>query len=102
MRTGLAVLAVVLAGLVLVACAKVSDESYSKVKEGMSLSQVQGILGEGEKEEASGTSISAAGMAGRSSSDASRRQTYSWKDGDRQIIVEFADDKVVSKRKLGF
>jgi hypothetical protein len=91
-----------LACLLIVSCQKVNDDSYAKVKDGMTLSQVQSILGEGDKEDSSGTSISAAGMAGKSSSDASRRQTYLWKDGEKQIVIDFADDKVVAKRKIGF
>jgi hypothetical protein len=100
-RTTVAVLSLVC--LFLADCGKISDESYAKVKDGMSLSQVQSILGEGDKEESTGTSISTSGLAGSSSSALlSRRQTYSWKDGDKQVVIEFADDKLVSKRKIGF
>jgi hypothetical protein len=91
-----------LACALLTACAKVNDDTYAKIQDGMSLSKVQSILGEGEKEESAGTSISATGLAGASSSAMSKRQTYSWKDGDKQIVIEFVDDKVVSKRKIGF
>ena len=96
------VIAASLACLLLIACGKVTEENYAKIKVGMTMSQVRSILGEGDKEESAGTSLSTSGLAGSSSSAMSRRQTYSWKDGDKQIVIDFADDKVVNHRKIGF
>jgi hypothetical protein len=69
----------------------------------MSLQEVQSILGEGEQDTTGGFSIGAGGAMGSSSSAGSARQTYTWKDnGNKQIVIEFKDMKVVSKRKIGF
>jgi hypothetical protein len=79
----------------------VSEESFTQITPGMTRSQVEGILGAGEKEDRSGVSISGAGIAGGSAAGSSTT-TYSWKSGQKQIIVEFKDDKVVHARKLNF
>ena len=80
---------------------KVSDENYEKIQVGMGLDQVQGFMGEGEREDVSGVSISGAGIAGGSPA-VSKTKTFTWKSGNKQIVVETRDEKVVSKRKVGF
>jgi hypothetical protein len=80
----------------LVACGgDVSQENYDKVQTGMTLDQVEQILGPGEDQSASGVEISSSGMAGRARED--RTKTYLWKDGPKQIIVEFKEGKVIHK-----
>src|SRR5690242_8465515 len=95
------VLAPLFAGaLFLAACNnKVNDQNFEKVKDGMTVSEVQSVLGEGEKDETGGFSIGAGGTMGSSSSAGSSRQTYVWKEDTKQIVIEFKDGKVVSKRK---
>ena len=88
--------------LLLVACSKVSEENYDKVTTGMTLSQVERILGKGDQDTTGGVSISSGGVMGGSSSANSRRQTYTWKDGQKQVVIEFMDDKVLNKRKINF
>jgi hypothetical protein len=81
----------------LVACGgDVSQENYDKIQTGMTLDQVEQVLGPGEDQTASGVEISSSGMAGRSRED--RTKTYLWKDGAKQIIVEFEQGKVTAKR----
>lgn len=80
---------------------RVSDENFEKISVGMGLDQVQGFMGEGEQEDVGGVSISGAGIAGGSPA-ASKTKTFSWKAKNRQIIVETRDEKVISKRKVGF
>jgi hypothetical protein len=83
----------------LVACGgDVSQENYDKVQTGMTRDQVEQILGPGEDQSASGVEISSSGMAGKSRED--RTKTFLWKDGTKQIIVEFQQDKVIGKRSL--
>jgi hypothetical protein len=95
--------AILAAVLLMVACGdKVTDESFDRVATGMTLSEVQGILGKGEQDDSGGLTINSSGVMGSSNAANSSRQTFFWKNGDRQIIVEFKDLKVVSKRKLGF
>lgn len=79
----------------------VSEENFTQITNGMSLSQVEDILGSGEKEDRSGVSISGAGIAG-GSANTPTTTTYSWKSGQKQIIIEFKDDKVIHARKLNF
>jgi hypothetical protein len=83
-------------------CDRVNDDTYAKVKEGQTLDQVQSLLGSGEQDTTGGFTIGAGGAMGSSSSANSTRQTYVWKDGDRQIVIEFKDSKVAGKRKIGF
>jgi hypothetical protein len=90
------------AGLFAAGCgADVSEENYDKVQVGMTLDRVQSILGAGEDQTASGVGISAGGLA-TASRDPGNSRSYLWKDGPRQIIVDFRDGKVVSKSKRGF
>jgi hypothetical protein len=32
----------------------------------------------------------------------SKTKTFSWKSGNKQIVVETRDEKVIAKRKIGF
>jgi hypothetical protein len=80
----------------------VNEDTYAKVKEGQTIDQVQAFLGSGEQDTTGGYTIGAGGTMGSSNAANSTRQTYFWKDGDRQIVVEFKDGKVASKRKIGF
>lgn len=88
--------------LTLAGCTEaVSEENFTQITNGMTRSQVEDILGAGEKEDRSGVSISGAGIAGGSASTPTTT-TYSWKSGQKQIIIEFKDDKVINARKLNF
>lgn len=81
---------------------KLTMENYDQIKEGMTLSEVESLLGEGERQDSGGTNISSGGVLGSSSSINSSVQTYLWKEEDRQIIIDFKDGKLVTKRKTGF
>ena len=97
----IALAAVVLA---LAGCeAKLNDDNVAKVTVGMSLSEVERLLGKGERDETGGVSISSGGVMGGSNAANSARQTYMWKEGDRQVVIEFKDMKVLAPpRKIGF
>lgn len=95
------------AGLVVAAAVvgcenKVSEESFDQVNVGMTIDDVEHVLGKGEVDESGGYSISSGGVIGGSSDAQARRKTVNYKDGKKMIIVEYADNKVVSKRKVGF
>jgi hypothetical protein len=76
----------VLAGVV--GCgSKVSKSNYDKISNGMTMAEVEGILGKGEKASA-GVSIAGLSVTG---------DVYQWKNGDKSISVVFKDDKVVGK-----
>lgn len=93
--------AVVLASAALVSgCeSKVTAENYDKVQNGMSLSQVEGILGSGSDDTASGGfGVSSGGVL---DSKANPEKTYVWRENGMQIQVIFKDGKVVQKSKTG-
>ncbi len=79
-----------------VACdSKVTAENYEKIETGMTMGQVQGILGKGEVQNVSGMSISGGGVASRSGP--SSQVTWTWRDRNIDISVTFDNGKVVSK-----
>lgn len=81
----------------------INEDTYGQIKIGMTLEQVQDLLGgEGTREEVAGTSISGAGVGGTSRVSTSVK-TYTWSEGKEKIVVEFADGKVLAPpRKIGF
>jgi hypothetical protein len=98
----LATLALVAVVAVLAACEpKVTPENFEQITEGMTIAQVEKILGPGEEEAAAGgTSIGGSGMLEGARANAAR--TFIWKEDNRQIIVVFQDGKVVNKYSMGF
>jgi len=96
MKKGTAVLLVpaFLLTFVIAGCSKpgVSKESFDKVENGMTLAEVEKILG-GEKK-----GIEASGVLGKL---AGTSASYVWKDGDKKIVVAFNDGKVISKTPVG-
>ena len=80
---------------------KCTDETFDKINLGMNLDQVEDLMGgAGESEDRSGSTISSGGVMGGSKE--AKTRTYSWKSGQKQVIVELKDDKVVRKQKVGF
>lgn len=78
---------------------KVTAENYDKVQNGMSLSQVEGLLGSGTDDTSSGGfGVSSGGVL---DSKANPEKTYVWREGGLQIQVIFKDGKVVQKSKTG-
>jgi len=78
----------------------VTDENYQQIKVGMTLGEVESILGEGELEESGGYGVSAGGVP--TSSGPARKRNYVWKEEHRQIVVTIEDGKVISVSKNGF
>lgn len=81
---------------------EVSDENFEKITVGMTLDQVQNFMGDGTQEVSGGSTISSSGVLGGTNNAQASGKTYVWKDGEAMIIVDFMDNKVVSKRKRGF
>jgi hypothetical protein len=104
-----------LLGLVLLLCvlgpacrkSKVTPENFDKVQTGMTLQEVQGLLGPGQKEEGGdGAGVAAqfgvdAGVAG-AERGGKNVDTYVWESGARKITVYFVNGKVTNKQKAGF
>jgi hypothetical protein len=80
----------------------ITDENFDRIQAGVTThEQAKDILGgEGTAEDVSGAEISGAGVLG--GSGAPKVRTYTWKEGDKQVILTIADGKVVSKSKRGF
>jgi hypothetical protein len=86
---------VALFAFALAACAagcasKVSQSNYDKIQPGMTVAEVEGILGNGGEFTA---------IAGQAIGDVAL--SIKWKDGQKQITVIFGGDKVVSKTQTG-
>ena len=68
---------------------EVSKSSFEKIEIGMTLSQVQGILGKGEVQ---------VGTAGGLLSSA---EVYTWTQGEKNIAITFVNGKVKTKMQSG-
>lgn len=76
---------------------KVTEENFAKITKGMTITQVENILGSGTDDTPSaGYNISGGGVM---SSQASTEKIYTWKSKDLQIIVTMKDGKVVVAEK---
>src|SRR5262245_56339534 len=118
-RFGL-IAAVLVLGLVLPGCgkSKLSRANYDKIKEGMSLREVEAVLGKGmditspPNRPASGSSVgAAAGIDMPSGTDTGPAllpgitrgigKVVQWGEDDQVIQIVFVDDKVKAKEKKG-
>jgi hypothetical protein len=70
---------------------KVSKGNYEKIKEGMTVSEVEDILGKGKKE---GGEVKILGVTVSG-------EAYVWEDGDKKITVVFKDGKVTQMAAVG-
>ena len=86
----------------LVACEnKISLDNYNAINNGMTQSQVEGMLGgQGEEQDIGGVSIGADGLMS-SAKNSSKDKTYVWKKDGGEIRVIFRDGKVIDKGKSG-
>ena len=85
----------------LVACEnKITEENYAKLETGMTIAQVEAILGSGTDDTAGGYDIGGGGLV--SGSGRSTRKTYSWDGEDFDIIVDFDEGEVIAFRKSSY
>lgn len=86
--------------VLLVACEKkVTLENFDTVTVGMTLDQVENVFGKGELQVVQGSSISGAGILGGAATNS--LETYTWRDGNKEISVTMKDGKVISKSHAG-
>src|SRR5438552_3144053 len=82
--------------LLVPACkSKITKTNYDKIADGMTLKEVEAILGEGAKQ-SDGAGIPAAhgiAVAGINT----RAEVYVWESGDRTITLTFRDGKVIHR-----
>lgn len=81
---------------------KLTDENYDRLTVGMFYSEVEGIIGEGTREDSGGYGISGAGIPTGSNSGDSKQQTFTWDEGDKKLIIVFNNGKLQSKSKMGW
>ncbi|HEV3203525.1 MAG TPA: hypothetical protein VGY77_04040 [Gemmataceae bacterium] len=91
--------------LILPGCgnSKVTKANYDSIQIGMTLEEVQGILGTGKKEEGDGAGVAAQyGVdVGVTASRAKGPDEYVWENGEKKISAFFANGKVVNKNSKG-
>ena len=95
---------ILLVCLLLPACkSKVNKANYEKVKEGMSLEEVEKILGKGDKETGDGSNVAGQfGVAIPSAPTSGGGDVYTWESGNNTIRLTFRDGKLVHKNATGF
>ena len=89
--------ALLLAGLLILSlpgCGKppITQESYDKIETGMTMAEVEDILGKGEEQ------VSTSGAIGDLSGSG---KVYKWVEGDKVIRITFVNDKVSLKTATG-
>jgi hypothetical protein len=86
----------VVAGLLLASAAgcgsKVTKSNYDKVKTGMTLAEVEKILGKGTEQ---------AGIGGALEGLTGSAKVLTWEDGEKVITITFVNDKVTTKVQKG-
>lgn len=87
------VLLVVMFCFVLAGCGSpISKSNYELIENGMSISQVQGILGKGSEQASSDASFGGTAMSAKQ---------MIWQDGNQIITVTFMNEKVQGKAQIG-
>lgn len=76
---------------------KVSQSNFDKIKDGMTETEVKGILGPPSNE----TSASVSRTDPKTGTTAQSTSQMSWGDGDRSITIDFTDGKVTGRKKQG-
>jgi len=83
--------------LMLVGCeSKITEENYDKLSKGMTVAEVESILGEGIDYSMQGVDIGGAGISGSGSSG---RKTLSYEGDEFNIIIDYDEGKAISIRK---
>src|SRR5262249_17806844 len=81
---------------------QITKENVDKVQNGMSLADVEKLLGKGEQDSGDGANIAAqAGVAIEPAGGPKNVQTYIWETGNKKITIYFRDGKVASKNSAG-
>lgn len=86
---------VVFSTVILMGCSgKINKDNYSKISNGMSISQVESILGEGESNASSSIDLGEYGGNIRS-------EVMTWQSGMKVITISFSNGKVMTKAQYG-
>jgi hypothetical protein len=89
--------------LLLSGCAgKVTKANFDKITNGMSLSEVEAILGKGERNDGDGSNVAAqVGVDVGAPAKPRGFTSYIWQSGDKSIEVQLTNDKVTGKIAKG-
>jgi len=90
---------------------KVSKNNFDKINVGMTLTEVESVLGKGEEQASASTggSVEVPGVSGGGVSVPGQKidvpkmsaQSYAWKEGTKIITITFLDGKVSAKAQAG-
>jgi len=87
--------AIISLSIFLVSCSgKLNKDNYDKISDGMSVSQVESILGKGESQASSSVDLGEYG--GTISSE-----VMTWQSGTKVISITFSNGKVMAKAQNG-
>jgi hypothetical protein len=85
---------------------KITQENFDKIKNDMTLKEVEAILGEGTSQGGDGANVAAqVGVdvtGGLGGPQGPSTVPYLWEHGKKSITVNFRGGKVVGKEKAGF
>lgn len=70
----------------------INQANYDKIQDGMSLSEVEAILGKGKEQASTGGSFGGFNM---------NSKTMVWQDGSKIISVGFLNGEVIGKSQIG-
>lgn len=88
----------ILSAALLAGCeSKVSKDSYQQIQIGMTMHEVERLLGGSGTEDSAPPGLEISGAGAASTKDAPKDKIYTWKSDDITIIVTFQNGKVVSK-----
>ena len=73
-------------------CGRLTRENYEKIQSGMTLREVEAILGHASDKD---------GFSGAIGEFGGSAQIATWEEGDRHITVTFVNDEVVLKTMTG-
>ncbi len=76
----------------IVGCSKVSQDNYDKINTGMTVEEVEDILGSGNVDGGGGVAVGDVEISGK---------VMRWGDDSKGITVTFANGKVVTKSHSG-
>ncbi len=103
-RAPLTQLAFVLVLCLLVPACKnrLTKENMGKIKEGMTLAEVEKILGKGTKQEGDGSNVAGQfGVAIQSAPTVGGGEFFVWESGTRQVTIGFRQGKVATIKADG-
>jgi hypothetical protein len=83
--------------------APINEDTYAQITDGMTYEDVKRIMGsDGELQDGAGFSIGGGGVLGQGKGISADYKVRTWRDGNKEITVTFANGKMIMKNKAGF